>query len=80
MKFLPSTTDPGSFAWEDFFLLLAVVAIPALVFFIWVAFFRKKPHKRKRRRRRVSTASAYARSTEMPSASRPNNAPGQPKS
>jgi hypothetical protein len=81
MKFLPSTTDPNFFGWEDFFLLLSIAAIPGLAFFIWIAFFRKKhPHRRKRRRRRISTESAYARTNELPSATRPNNPPGEPKS
>jgi hypothetical protein len=79
MKFLPSTTDPNFFGWEDFLLLAAVVAVPGLIFFIWIAFFRKQPHKRKRRKRRPSHA-AFARKVELPSASRSNNPPGQPKS
>jgi hypothetical protein len=81
MKFLPSTTDPNFFGLEDFFLLFAVVAIPAgIVFFVWMAFFRKHPHQRKRRRRRSSSNTEFARNLELPSASRPNNPPGEPKS
>jgi hypothetical protein len=81
MKFLPSTTDPNSFGWENFLLLLSVVAIPSLAFFIWIAFFRQKhPHRRKRHRRRSSSDTEFARNLGLPSASRPNNPPGEPKS
>jgi hypothetical protein len=77
MKFLPSTTDPTSFGWEDFFMLLAVVAIPpTLILFIWVIFFRKHPRRRKHRRRR-STHTALARSVELPSSSQQRETPGE---
>jgi hypothetical protein len=79
MKFLPSTTDTALFGWENFALLLGAVAIPGVIFFIWIAFFRQRPGRRKRRRRRVSTEAAYARTAAMPSISR-RDAPAEPKS
>jgi hypothetical protein len=79
MKFLPSTTD-DSFGWEDLLLLISAVAVPGVIFLVWIVFFRKQPRRRKRRRRRISTQAAYARSVDLPSVSRTEKAPGEPKS
>ena len=60
---------------------IGAVAIPAVVFFVWIAFFRKQPLRRKhRRRRRISTPSAYLRATTSRAVSRPDDVPDGPKS
>lgn len=81
MKFLPSTTNPDLFGWEDFFLLLAVIGIPGLCFLAWIVLFRKQKSRRRRRRRRRSRRSASARKTaEWSAVPDPDDAPGETKS
>ena len=54
MRLLPTTAD-SSFAVFDFFVMLAIVLLPAVaILVIWAVFFKNKRRRKRRRRHRES--------------------------
>jgi uncharacterized membrane protein len=80
MRFLPITAD-SSYAVVDFFIMVAAVAIPSLIFLVvWLLFFKnRRRRKRKRRHEHRDTNAAYVR-RESPPAHKPQDLTDQPES